>query len=185
MTSALPTIVIDNDDELRTAFERTLRSQGLAVVGKQADTNEPSETVRLLFELPSNLALLEPIVDYVTKRVELVWSMPAERCIRLGLALRESLINAIMHGSQNDESKVIRITAEVSNDEARFVIEDEGPGFKTEDVPNPSDHENLFKSCGRGVLFIRSIMDETEYNDRGNRLTMIMKRTSPFEAKPI
>ena len=48
-------------------------------------------------------------------------------------------------------------------------------------VPDPLDPENLFKASGRGVLFIYNIMDEVEYNDRGNRLTMVKKCDKPVE----
>ena len=171
-----PTIVIDNNDELRSALERTLRGRGQAVVGRREETAENYGTGKISIELPSDLALLEPIADYITKRIEQAWSMPADRCVSLDLALRESLINAIEHGNNSDRSKLVRIIAEVSDEEARFTVEDEGIGFNAQDVPNPSNRENLFKPSGRGVRFIRSIMDETQYNDRGNRLTMIKRR---------
>ncbi|MCV4656335.1 ATP-binding protein, partial [Escherichia coli] len=51
----------------------------------------------------------------------------------------------------------------------------EGEGFDVNSIPNPLDPENLFKSSGRGVLFIYNIMDEVKYNERGNRLTMVKK----------
>ncbi|MET0753027.1 MAG: ATP-binding protein, partial [Pyrinomonadaceae bacterium] len=59
--------------------------------------------------------------------------------------------------------------------EARFTIEDEGEGFDVQSIPDPRNPENLFKTSGRGVLFIYNIMDEVKYNERGNRLTMIKK----------
>ena len=67
------------------------------------------------------------------------------------------------------------MAAEVSRHEARFTIEDEGEGFDVDTIPDPLDPENLFKTSGRGVLFIYNIMDEVQYNDRGNRLTMVKK----------
>ncbi|MEZ5422675.1 MAG: ATP-binding protein [Pyrinomonadaceae bacterium] len=52
----------------------------------------------------------------------------------------------------------------------------QGDGFDGNSIPDPLDPENLFKTSGRGVLFIYNIMDEVAYNERGNRLTMV-KRT--------
>ena len=75
--------------------------------------------------------------------------------------------------------KLVRIAAEVSSQEARFIIEDEGEGFDVNAIPDPLDPDNLFKSSGRGVLFIYNIMDEVKYNERGNRLTMIKKSQIP------
>ena len=63
----------------------------------------------------------------------------------------------------------------MSRHEARFTIEDEGEGFDINAIPDPLDPENLFKTSGRGVLFIYNIMDEVKYNERGNRLTMVKR----------
>jgi len=75
----------------------------------------------------------------------------------------------------------VRITAEISKKEAKFTIEDEGEGFDVNNIPDPLDPENLFKTSGRGVLFIYNIMDEVKYNDRGNRLTMVKKAVEPTD----
>ena len=169
--------ILDSEGELRSALEHTLRSKGQAVIAAQEDETRSSErTSKISIDLPSDLALLEPIADYLTKRIEQIWSMPADRCVSLAIALREALINAIQHGNRSNASKLVRITAQVSNDEAEFSVEDEGVGFDQRDVPNPWDPRNLLKSSGRGVLFIRSIMDEARYD--GNRLTMIKRRAS-------
>src|SRR5436305_7918126 len=50
---------------------------------------------------------------------------------------------------------------------------------------HPHDPDNLLKSSGRGVLLIRSVMDETKYNDRGNRLSMIKRRASLLKEEPM
>jgi anti-sigma regulatory factor (Ser/Thr protein kinase) len=84
----------------------------------------------------------------------------------------------VKHGNKFDTTKLVRITAEVSIEEARFTIEDEGEGFDVNSIPDPLDPENLFKTSGRGVLFIYNIMDEVKYNERGNRLTMIKRSDS-------
>ena len=87
----------------------------------------------------------------------------------------EAFVNAVKHGNKFNAEKLIRITAEISPQEARFTIEDEGEGFDVNAIPDPLDPQNLFKTSGRGVLFIYNIMDEVKYNERGNRLTMIKK----------
>ncbi|MCA1608990.1 MAG: ATP-binding protein, partial [Acidobacteria bacterium] len=79
------------------------------------------------------------------------------------------------HGNKFDAKKLVRIAADVSRQEARFTIEDQGEGFDVNSIPDPLDPTNLFKASGRGVLFIYNIMDEVKYNERGNRLTMVKK----------
>lgn len=126
------------------------------------------------FELPSTLALMHIVLDYLMKRVEKQGVCKPEKT-NLFVALDEAFVNAVKHGNKYDYQKNIRIIADVSRREARFTVEDEGEGFDVTNIPDPLDPENLFKTSGRGVLFIYNIMDEVEYNDRGNRLTMVKK----------
>ena len=126
------------------------------------------------FELPSAISLMHIVLDYLMKRVEKLGVIKPEQS-NLFVALDEAFVNAVKHGNKFDARKLVRVTAEVSRDEARFTIEDEGEGFDVANIPDPLDPENLFKTSGRGVLFIYNIMDEVKYNDRGNRLTMVKK----------
>ena len=138
----------------------------------------------IAFELPSSISIMHSILDYLMKRVEKLGVIKAEQS-NLFVALDEAFVNAIKHGNKFDARKLVRIAAEVSKQEARFIIEDEGEGFDVNAIPDPLDPENLFKSSGRGVLFIYNIMDEVKYNERGNRLTMIKKSEFPsFDPGP-
>ena len=128
------------------------------------------------FELPSALSPMHVILEYLMKRVEKLGVVKSEQS-NLFVALDEAFVNAVKHGNKFDASKLVRITAEVSGVEARFTIEDEGEGFDVNSIPDPLDPQNLFKTSGRGVLFIYNIMDEVQYNERGNRLTMTKKRS--------
>lgn len=129
------------------------------------------------FELPSALSLMHIVLEYLVQRVEKQGVCKPEKS-NLFVALDEAFVNAIKHGNKFDPDKLIRINADISKTEARFTIEDEGEGFDVKNIPDPLDPENLFKPSGRGVLFIYNIMDEVEYNDRGNRLTMVKKAES-------
>lgn len=126
------------------------------------------------FELPSAISVMHIVLDYLMKRVEKLGVVSPEQS-NLFVALDEAFVNAVKHGNKFDAAKLVRINAEVSKKEARFTIEDEGEGFDVNAIPDPLDPENLFKTSGRGVLFIYNIMDEVKYNDRGNRLTMVKK----------
>jgi serine/threonine-protein kinase RsbW len=132
------------------------------------------------FELPSAMSLMNIVLEYLLKRVERLGVCKPEQS-NLFVALDEAFVNAVKHGNKFDALKLVRVTAEVSKQEARFTIEDEGDGFDVNNIPDPLDPENLFKTSGRGVLFIYNIMDEVKYNDRGNRLTMIKK--APVDEK--
>jgi len=163
-----------NKDELREIVERTL-SYKLRYVD---DPNLLSHThEKIEFELPSDLALMNGVLQYLLERVAKLGLIAPERS-NLFIALDEAFVNAVKHGNKNDPTKLVRIGAELSPKEACFTIEDEGEGFDVETIPDPRDPANLFKSSGRGVLLIYNIMDEVEYNAQGNRVKMV-KRPEP------
>ena len=129
------------------------------------------------FELPSDISLMNGVLHYLVGRVAALGVIKPDTS-NLLIALDEAFVNAVKHGNKQDPSKLVRITADLSAREARFTIEDEGEGFNVNEIPDPRDPENLFKTSGRGVLLIYNIMDQVEYNERGNRLTMV-KRPDP------
>ena len=134
------------------------------------------------FELPSDLSLMNVVLEYLLDRVDKMGLIKSEQS-NLFVALDEAFVNAVKHGSRNDPTKLVRITAELSPHEAIFTVEDEGEGFDVREIPDPRDPSNLFKSTGRGVLLIYNIMDEVEYSERGTRLRMV-KRPDTSTSEP-
>lgn len=167
------------EDELRSCIDETLRCKAETV-----DSKEFVESVheKIEFEVPSLISLMHGILSYLMRRVEKLGVVNPETS-NLFIALDEAFVNAVKHGNKFDVAKTVRIAADISPDEARFTIEDEGEGFDVDAIPDPLDPENLFKTSGRGVLFIYNIMDEVRYNERGNRLTMI-KRSKSQNVEP-
>jgi CheY-like chemotaxis protein len=139
---------------------------------------------KIEFELPSDVSLMNGVLHYLLERVAKLGVIKPERS-NLFIALDEAFVNAVKHGNKNDHSKLVRITAELSAKEARFTVEDEGEGFNVQEIPDPRDPENLFKTSGRGVLLIYNIMDEVKYNERGNRLTMVKRPEDTLDAELI
>ena len=150
----------------------TLLDYKLRHIDKRDSVQDLHEHIE--FEVPSAISLMHIILEYLMKRVEKLGVVKAEQS-NLFVALDEAFVNAVKHGNKFDAKKLVRIIAEVSSAEARFTIEDEGEGFDVNSIPDPLDPSNLFKTSGRGVLFIYNIMDEVKYNERGNRLTMIKR----------
>ena len=118
--------------------------------------------------------------------------------VRVGVALEEAIVNAIVHGNlqvssdlrQEDESRYlreiearrtsspyadrrVRVTARVSPCEGVFVVQDDGPGFDLSRVPDPTDPENIMRVGGRGILLMRAFMSSVHFNEAGNRVTMV------------
>ena len=123
--------------------------------------------------------------------------------LRVGTALVEALVNAIDHGNLQLDSKLreedgnayrqlgqermqqhpyrdrrVLVTANFTPDQATFVIQDEGPGFDPTKLPDPTDPLNLTRPSGRGVMLMRTFMDDVQFNDIGNQITMVKRRKS-------
>lgn len=99
------------------------------------------------------------------------------------LALEEAVINAIKHGNKLDPHKRVWVEAMVGNDEIDILIRDQGPGFKREEVPDPTAMENLEKNSGRGILLIEAYMTQAEWSDSGRQLHMRKTRENALVPK--
>lgn len=80
--------------------------------------------------------------------------------IKIGMAVRESMVNAVVHGNRYNTHKKVRFSAGQAEERFTIRITDEGEGFDFEHVPDPLAPENLMRSSGRGIFLIRSFMDE-------------------------
>jgi serine/threonine-protein kinase RsbW len=94
------------------------------------------------------------------------------------LSLEEAIVNAIKHGHGSDPSKVVRVDYHIDEREIIAEVEDQGPGFRPEEVPDPLEPENMERSCGRGLLLMRSFMTSVRYNQRGNCVTLCKNRSA-------
>ena len=89
------------------------------------------------------------------------------------LAMEESLANAMNHGNGGDSSKTIHVEFEVAPGRFRAVVEDQGPGFDPETVPDPTADENLTIASGRGLALMKAFMTEVVVVPPGNRLELM------------
>lgn len=88
------------------------------------------------------------------------------------LAMEEAIINAVKHGNRADCSKNVTIEYDITPEKLTIQITDEGGGFEPQNVADPRNGENIYKTGGRGVLLIKSYMDAIEYNQAGNSIIM-------------
>ena len=80
--------------------------------------------------------------------------------IKIGMAVRESMVNAVVHGNRYNANKKVRFWVSKNTGKLTVRIADEGEGFDIESLPDPLAPENLFRGSGRGIFLIRSFMDE-------------------------
>lgn len=153
------------------------------------------------FLLENDAALVPPLIGYLQENLTRMNLCDEIGKIRVSVALQEALINAIYHGNlevssslreQDDKayqnlieerrkqkpyrSRRVEIIARESPAEVTYIIRDEGPGFDPSRLPDPTDPSNLERVTGRGLLLIRTFMDQVQHNDKGNQLTMVKRR---------
>lgn len=136
-------------------------------------------TVRLEFASAFDmLDFVQVVSDYLGR----MSGLDDDQLHWVSVAVRESVVNAIKHGNQGDESKrvIVEFTPVPPHDPEQLVIrvEDEGEGFDPIDLADPLAPENILKSSGRGIFLIRSFMDEVELQrgpKRGMQIRMVKK----------
>jgi len=80
-------------------------------------------------------------------------------------------------GNKFDPKKTVHVNWNIDEQRADFTIRDEGEGFAIDTVPDPTTDENLEKPCGRGLMLIRAYMDEVKFNEHGNQIHMVKRRS--------
>lgn len=135
-------------------------------------------TVEAVFE--SDLKNVEAAEDLV-HRVCSGLSFDEEEQHKIGMAVHESMINAIWHGNKNDPAKRVWMRFQIYDDRLEIRIRDEGEGFDVGQVPHPLAPENLLKVSGRGIFLIRSFMDDFQVKKlpgNGTEVTLVKLRQS-------
>ena len=97
----------------------------------------------------------------------------------IDMAVREAVTNAVLHGNRQDENKTVELVLKSLPDAVEISVHDQGPGFNPEDVPDPTATENLLKTSGRGIFFMRTFMDEVDWLIRpegGTTVRMLKRR---------
>lgn len=101
---------------------------------------------------------------------------------KLGMSVREGVINALVYGNQMAPEKKAVLTLSLKPDKLEIIVLDQGAGFSLDNVPDPLAEENILKSSGRGILLMRSFMDEFEVGSGpqgGAKLRMAMRYRNP------
>ena len=132
-------------------------------------------------------ATLESTLESVEKAEELTAQVCSragfdeEEQHRIGMAVHESVINAVRHGNKNDPRKSVRLEFQVHPDRLEIRIRDEGQGFDLESIPDPLEAENLLNVSGRGIFLIRAFVDEFRVRyiqGIGTEVTMVKYRNT-------
>lgn len=117
--------------------------------------------------IPSETTAGQEVQERIIAMLE-SFEFSARDVFGMRLALEEALVNAMKHGNKMASDKSVRVLCNVSSEKVYVEIEDEGEGFVLEQVPDPTEDENLEKPSGRGIMLMQAFLTVVEYNDRGN-----------------
>lgn len=158
------------------------------------------DSMRCSFVLENDTAMLTSLVSYLQGILRDMDVLTENDRLRSGVALEEALLNAAYHGNLEVSSELreidhmqfydlarerakaapymnrrIFIDVQIDTSGLQYVVRDEGPGFDPSTLPDPTDPANLERPCGRGLLLMRTFMDEVSYNAQGNQVTMFKR----------
>ena len=163
MTLATP--VIYSDD--------SLWHRSKAAIRMRENRNHAPETLeRSLDSTLESVDSAEELAVNVAQRA----GFDEDDLMKIGMAVRESMVNAVVHGNRYNAHKKVRLLVTHSRERFTIRISDEGEGFDFESLPDPLAPENLMRTSGRGIFLIRSFMDEFEMRHRdpqGTEVTLV------------
>jgi serine/threonine-protein kinase RsbW len=110
------------------------------------------------------------------------FGFPEEDLHRIGMAVRESIVNAVVHGNRYNVRKKVHLAVAGSPGRITVTVGDEGEGFDLSRLPDPVAEQNLLQQSGRGIFLIRSFMDKFEVRPRaagGTEVELVKYRDNP------
>jgi serine/threonine-protein kinase RsbW len=117
------------------------------------------ETKRLEVILDTHVESVN-LAEEMCLRVAEAVGFNEDECYRIGMSVREGVINAFHYGNQEKPAKKIHLALDLTREKMIIHVMDEGKGFKLSDVPDPLAEENLLSTSGRGIFLMRTFMDE-------------------------
>lgn len=121
-----------------------------------------------------SLHIVENLIDNVCAKMHL----DEDYYGNILIAVTEAVNNAINHGNKQDPSKTVSLQFTENDDHSiKFKITDQGAGFDYENIPDPTNPENLEKLNGRGVFLMKQLSDEVTFEDSGRVVELSFKLT--------
>ena len=126
-------------------------------------------------QLPTRLETIREAEMEVVNRLESL-GYNEDICFAVRLAFEEAIVNAMKHGNRMDPDRHVLLAYRASPERVEIRVRDEGDGFDPCGIPDPTADENLRKPCGRGIMLMRSYMDEVSYSSSGTEVLMVKYR---------
>ncbi len=115
--------------------------------------------------LIENIQIIESFIDNAKESFEINDDLYGN----IMISVTECISNAIVHGNQSDSGKLVHLELQMDAGLLRCSIEDEGTGFDFNQLPDPTDPENIEKVGGRGIFLMKHLSDEVKFEDGGKK----------------
>jgi serine/threonine-protein kinase RsbW len=114
-------------------------------------------------------------VEEVAEKQTQAAGLDEDEAFRVVMAVREAVVNAVLHGNAYDPTKQVSITFENTGKSLVVTVADQGEGLDPEKIPDPLAPENLLRGTGRGIFLIRSFLDEVHFRqlNPGTEVTLV------------
>ncbi len=167
---------------------------------------------RQTYHIPSELQYTLPLIDLLTEKVAHIGICNQSELMNIRLALDEALVNAIIHGNLEITSQSkgttldelvsfnqlvkdrsqqlpfkerrVKVSTHLSPDSVLFSIEDEGKGFDWQMIPESFEDVEILANHGRGLILIRAFMSKVEFNEKGNKITLVKLKGDSTSTPP-
>ncbi len=160
-------------ERLQAVVEQTLN---LACVKPRGQRSNPSMRQSTYLEAPSHPGQIGEMIYQLALSAVAVGFAQRDLENNIKVALAEALTNAMEHGNGWDAGKNVAVECDISCDELKISVQDQGEGFDHQQVLDPTRDENLLVERGRGVFLMHTIMDQVYYNQSGNQVTLVKLR---------
>ena len=148
---------------------------------QQSDLPHGGPCIQMDLTLPSEVTAISPSVDKLMLLIKKCRCAPGSE-IDIEIALREALENAVIHGNHEDPSKRVFVTCRCeAEEEVSIIVRDEGQGFDSNALPDPTAPAAIESSHGRGIYLMKALMDEVHFEDGG---TVVHMRKKSGNAEP-
>ena len=121
--------------------------------------------------IPDNIVMVEKLIDEICEEQ----NINEDYYGNILISITEAVNNAIQHGNKYDPNKFVDIAFETDSDTLYFTIEDEGDGFDYENLPDPTDPQNIEKINGRGIFLMKNLADEVSFSKSGRIVELNFK----------
>jgi len=126
-------------------------------------------------ELGNDRQAIEGCIGEVIGAMEAM-GYPPTSAFAVRLAMEEAIVNGFKHGNKDAVDSTVRVEWEAKPDAVTVSIEDSGPGYAPDAVPDPTEPDRLEIPSGRGLMLMRAYMSKIWHNERGNRVTMVYEK---------